>query len=68
MTPTPVDPILLRDIRIAYLTQKLAEAQIVQQLAPIKAELQRAFAAAGLDPAKTYSFDLTANTATEVVE
>lgn len=63
-----LDPVLLRDIRIAFLTQKLTEQACVEQLRPVKAELERAFAAAGLDPAKTYAFDLTANTATEVVE
>ena len=62
--PIAVDPVLLRDIRIAYLSQKLAEQQVISLLIPVQAALKNAFAVAGLDPAKTYSFDLTANTAT----
>ena len=65
--PITVDPVALRDIRIAFLNHKLIEQQAAAALKQTKAALDAAFQVAGLDPAKAYEFDLTANTATAVV-
>ena len=55
--PIAVDPVLLRDIRIAYLNHKLAEQQVVAILQQTRQVLDAAFVAAGLVPGQAYSFD-----------
>ena len=65
--PIAVDPVDLRNIRIAFLNHKLVEQQALQAMQQTKAAVDAAFQGAGLDPAKAYEFDLIANTATAVV-
>ena len=58
----------LKDVQIAMLRQQLVQQQVEVALQRAQAETVAAFKAAGLDPAKTYTFDAATRIATEVVK